>query len=188
MRGLVLGTVLLCAVPVAGVAQDTSKVAQQRREINAMADNALAELYRRNPDAKADIEKAVGVGVFSEMNFTIGPATGGGGRGVVRSRESGKSTYMRGAEAGGGFGLGVKDVRNIFVFDTKEALETFTTKGWSFGGDANASAKAAGKGGAANAAFEVGKGVRLYQLTKGGLALKATISGTKYWADGDMNK
>jgi lipid-binding SYLF domain-containing protein len=184
--GLLLGALLL-AVPAAGLAQDTSKAVQQRKEINTMADNALAELYRQNPEAKADIGKAAGVGVFSEMNFTLGPATGGGGRGVVRNRATGKQTFMRVAEAGGGLGLGVKDVRNIFVFDTKEALETFTTKGWNFGGDANASAKAAGKGGAANAAFQVASGVRLYQLTKGGLALKATLSGTKYWADADLN-
>jgi lipid-binding SYLF domain-containing protein len=95
---------------------------------------------------------------------------------------------MRVAEAGGGIGLGVKDVRNIFVFDDKRALENFTSKGWNFGGDANASAKAAGKGGAANASFQVAGGVRLYQLTKGGLALKATLSGTKYWVDEGLNR
>ena len=30
-------------------------------------------------------------------------------------------------------------------------------------------------------------GVELYQLTKNGLALQATLQGTKYWKDRDLN-
>ncbi|MBP7483460.1 MAG: hypothetical protein KA788_13060 [Lacunisphaera sp.] len=37
------------------------------------------------------------------------------------------------------------------------------------------------------AAGNVIDGVELYQLTKNGLALQATLQGTKYWKDRDLN-
>ena len=36
-------------------------------------------------------------------------------------------------------------------------------------------------------AIEVSPGVKLFQLTESGLALQATIQGTKYWKDKDLN-
>ena len=42
-------------------------------------------------------------------------------------------------------------------------------------------------GGALNAAITVEPGVRIYKLTKNSLALQATIQGTKYWRDQDLN-
>ena len=59
--------------------------------------------------------------------------------------------------------------------------------GWQAGAQADAAAKAGEKGGAADSAIDVGPGVELYQLTKNGLALQATIQGTKYWKDEDLN-
>jgi len=38
-----------------------------------------------------------------------------------------------------------------------------------------------------NASITVALGIRIYKLTKNGLALQATIQGTKYWKDGDLN-
>ena len=52
---------------------------------------------------------------------------------------------------------------------------------------ADAAAKAGEKGGAADSAIDVGPGVELYQLTENGLALQATIQGTKYWKDDELN-
>ena len=43
------------------------------------------------------------------------------------------------------------------------------------------------EGGALNAAITVAPGIRLYKLTQNGLAIQATIQGTKYWKDGDLN-
>jgi hypothetical protein len=38
-----------------------------------------------------------------------------------------------------------------------------------------------------NAAITVAPGIRLYKLTQNGLALQATIQGTKYWKDKELN-
>ena len=53
---------------------------------------------------------------------------------------------------------------------------------------ADAAAKYDESGGAVGAAETVAPGVRLYKLTQNGLALQATIQGTKYWKDEELNK
>ena len=52
---------------------------------------------------------------------------------------------------------------------------------------ADLAAKAGTKGGAFAGAIDVAPGIKLYQITENGLALQATIQGTKYWRDGDLN-
>lgn len=47
------------------------------------------------------------------------------GRGVAHNNKTGKNTYMKMVSGGVGFGLGVKDFRAIFVFETKEAFDFF---------------------------------------------------------------
>ena len=101
--------------------------------------------------------------------------------------KTGKKTYMKMASGGVGIGLGVKDFRAIFVFDNKDVLESFVNSGWEANAQADAAAKSDSKGGALEGAITVQPGMRLYKLTKNGLALQATIQGTKYWKDGDLN-
>jgi hypothetical protein len=68
-------------------------------------------------------------------------------------------------------------------------MDNFINSGWSFGGGADAAVKAEDSAGAAaSGAIEVAPGVRVYQLTKNGLALSAMVSGTKYWVDKEVNK
>jgi lipid-binding SYLF domain-containing protein len=88
-----------------------------------------------------------------------------------------------------GFGAGVKDFRAVFIFDDRLVMENFINSGWSFGGGADAAVTAEETEGAATSgAIDVAPGVRVYQLTKNGLALSATVNGTKYWVDKDVNK
>ena len=94
---------------------------------------------------------------------------------------------MKMVSAGLGLGLGVKDFRGVFVFTTRDAFETFVNHGWDASGQADAAAKSGKKGGAYAGAIDVGPGIKLYQLTEHGLALQATIQGTKYWKDDDLN-
>ena len=50
----------------------------------------------------------------------------------------------------------------------------------------DAAAKASDKGAAVGGEAVLG-GITIYQLTKSGLALQATVKGTKYWKDDDLN-
>ncbi len=89
--------------------------------------------------------------------------------------------------AGVGIGLGVKDFRGVFVFTTRDAFRRFTEDGWDASAQADLAAKAGNKGGAFAGAIDVAPGIKLYQITEHGLALQATIQGTKYWRDADLN-
>ena len=151
-------------------------------------DEALEDLYRMKPEAKYVIEKAIGYAVFTNFSLKILLAGTGNGRGLVHDNKTGKETFMRMLQAGVGFGMGVKDFRAVFVFDNRQVMETFMNSGWAFGGGADAAAKADQTAGdAVSGAIEVAPGVRVYQLTNNGLALSATVNGTKYWVDNEVN-
>ena len=66
-------------------------------------------------------------------------------------------------------------------------LDAFVEKGWDFSGQVDAAAKSEKKGAAVAGAATVIPGVEIYQITKNGLALQATLQGTKYWKDKDLN-
>jgi lipid-binding SYLF domain-containing protein len=83
--------------------------------------------------------------------------------------------------------LGVKDFRGVFVFTTQEALTKFIDQGWTGQAQADAAAKAGQKGGAFAEAVEVAPGIKFYQITENGLAIQATIQGTKFWKDSELN-
>lgn len=163
-----------------------SPTEQKRDEIDEMANKMLEELYEKKPIAKDQIKKAAGYAVFSNVGVNLIIASFAGGRGVVVDRH-GHRTYMKMGSAGLGFGLGVKDFRAVFVFRSKEKLQDFIEKGWDFSGQVDAAAKSDDKGGALAVAETVIPDVEIYQFTKNGIALQATLQGTKYWKDKDLN-
>lgn len=159
---------------------------ERRQAIQEMRQDVLTELYGIKPDTRAQIASASGYAVFSNANINLILASFGGGIGVVRSNSNNNDTYMRMGEVGIGIGAGVKDFRAVFVFHNNEALERFMDVGLSVGGQADAAAKAGDLGGAVGGEAIVDN-VSVYQLTQSGLALQATIKGTRYWQDGDLN-
>ena len=163
------------------------KADKKRAKIQQTRAEVLEQLYQERPSTRREIKNAVGYAVFSNIGVNLIFMSAGGGRGVVHDNKSGKDTYMKMASAGIGIGLGVKDFRGIFVFHTRKALDTFINTGWDFAGQADAAAKSGDKGGEINVAGTVVNGVSLYQLTKAGLALQATLQGTKYWIDKKLN-
>ena len=89
--------------------------------------------------------------------------------------------------AGVGIGLGIKDFRAVFVFHKQLALDNFINTGWDFSGQADAAAKTTDRGAEASGAGTVVNGVSIYQLTEAGLALQATLQGTKHWKSDALN-
>ena len=90
-------------------------------------------------------------------------------------------------ELGIGIGLGVKDFRAIFIFHDKATMNRFIESGWQVGGHADAAAVADDKGVGAVGGEVLIDNITIYQLTKTGLALQATVKGTKYWKDDELN-
>ena len=162
-------------------------VAAKRQDARHMRSETLTKLYQVHPQARQQIAKAAGYGVFSNVGVNVIFFSAGNGWGIVRDNKSGKDTYMKMVSAGVGLGLGVKDFRGVFVFTSKEAMRRFTEHGWDASAQADAAAKAGKKGDAYTGAIDVAPGIKLYQITEHGLALQATIQGTKYWRDDELN-
>ena len=178
---------LLLALVVGGcVTTGGTTPTEKRQAILSMKNEVLTDLYKIKPDVKAQISKAPGYAVFSNANVNLIFASFGGGQGVARNNKTGKYTYMKMGEVGVGLGLGVKDFRAVFVFHSSKSMNNFVEKGWAFGAQADAAAKASDKGAAAGGEVTIDN-VTIYQLTESGLALQATIKGTKYWKDEELN-
>jgi lipid-binding SYLF domain-containing protein len=163
-------------------------VDKQRAERLQVSNETLQLLYKHAPEAKEMIANAYGYAAFSNVGMNLVLLSAEGGTGVAHDNKTGKKTYMNMASGGVGFGLGIKDFRAIFLFENKAVFDRFVNEGWEANAQADAAAKLADKGDAINLAITVAPGIRLYKLTQNGLALQATIQGTKYWKDGEMNK
>ena len=171
------------AVSVASAATVEEKRQSVRKSVNA----TLEKLYQLEPSAKAAVENNAGYAVFNNFGAKILVAGGGKGKGLAFNNESKKEVFMGMAEVQAGIGFGIKEFSVVFVFVTEEALNTFVNDGWEFGGQATAAATDDVSGGAIAGAVSVSPGVWMYQITKKGLALEATVKGTRYYKDGDLN-
>lgn len=162
--------------------------AEWRDYIRYRRTEVLSSLYKAQPNAWWEVRRAKGYAVFTSLNVNLLLASFTGGRGVIHENGLfGKDTFMRMAQGGIGFGLGVKDFRAVFIFDDRQVLEKFLNSGWQFGAEADAAAKGGGAGAAASGAVGVAPGLRVYQLTENGIALQATVHGTKFWRDAYVN-
>ena len=161
---------------------------EKRDKTRKMAAQTLKDLYKMQPKAQEEIQKSAGYAVFNNMGTNLFLLSTARGAGIALKTKTNQETFMKMISAGAGLGLGVKDYRVIFVFETDKAFKEFLDSGWSGSAQADAAAKAGDKGSAESGALEVAPDVWVYQITKNGLALQATLQGTKYYKDDDLNK
>ncbi|MEM1412966.1 MAG: YSC84-related protein [Pseudomonadota bacterium] len=159
---------------------------EKRQKIDDATAEILADLYREVPGSQEVVEAGVGHAVFASLGLNVLALSTANGSGVAHY-DSGEKVYMKMFSAGGGVGMGVKQYRLVFTFANQEAMDQFVEEGWTAGAQADAAAKYEDDGDAAALAIDVSPGVRLYQMTEAGVALQATIQGTKYWKDEDLN-
>lgn len=167
------------------------KPEEQRAEILEMREAVLARLYDENPEAKGLIEGSEGYAVFDNTGINLFVVSTGNGKGIVHDKSSGKDIYMKMFSAGGGIGMGIKSFSAVFVFHDSDALDYFVTEGWDVGAQADAAATTDGQNqddvGQTGLAAGIDQDVTVYQMTEAGLALQATLQGTKYWQNDDLN-
>ena len=188
MRLQRIAALLVLTGLTAGLSGAKDSPDQQREKIRKMATQTLADLYKLHPAAQGAIQKSAGYAVFSNLGVNVLLLSTARGGGVAVNAKTGQNTYMKMISVGAGLGMGAKDYRVIFVFETEEALRNFIDSGWDASGQADAAAKAGDKGGAYSGATSVAPGVWVYQITKNGLALQLTLQGTKYSKNDELNK
>lgn len=180
--------IILALVLISGCGPSKSLPIAERHEIiGDMESNTLQKLYQQDTATEEKIKKADGYGVFANGNVNLFLVSAGSGYGVVVDNSTGQRTYMKMVLGGVGLGLGVKDYRQVLIFNSKETLKKFIESGWEFGGHADAAAKAGESGGELSGEGAIGSDIEAYSMTESGLALQATVAGTKYWQDDDLN-
>jgi len=190
-RLLVVFFISVSLVLAAGCRSPKGTTPQEKRNYTeTVRKEALAELYKEHPEARSQLQNAPGYAVFSNVGSKILMLATGSGFGVAVNNRTGKKTYMKMIEAGGGVGIGIKKYKAVYIFNEKSALDTFTTSGWQVGGDADAGAKYGEKGGSAEAAVNTDqavKAVTVYQMTDAGVSVSAVATGTRYYPDDELN-
>ncbi len=152
-----------------------------RAEINRNTEQALSRLFKLDRKAKALFDKSYGYAVFDSRkgSFLI---TVGEGTGVAVVRANNQKTYMRMMTGGANLGAGMQFFQTVFLFETKNAFDSFVNSGWEAGSGANANF---GKD-AVDAQVRFVNGMALYQLVKTGINLSVDLTGTKYWKDSSL--
>lgn len=164
------------------------KAAKQRAEIDQLSTQALARLYDKVPSAKRVIEKSYAYATLSNTSIKVGLLGDAHGRGLAINNKTGERVYMRMTESNIGLGVGIKEYDLIFVIANEDAWNSFVKDNWKMGGAMEASASDGVAGGAIEGATIVRNGVWVYQITKKGLSLEATIKGTNIYPDKKLNK
>ncbi|MEX1000448.1 MAG: hypothetical protein WD000_10910 [Thermodesulfobacteriota bacterium] len=187
VRSLILSLVIVCLMVSACARPKGETPAQKRDYVQQMKNDTLAELYAKKPYAKELIQDAAGYAVFSSFNTQLLIVGSGNGYGVAVDNSNGDNIYMKMAEGGVGLGVALKDFREVIVFNNKAVFNQFITEGWSYGAQGDAAAKYKDDGGATSAEVPLDSEVVVFQMTKDGIALRATIGASKVWIDDELN-
>ena len=163
------------------------KAEKERAEIDELSQKALERLYEKVPSTKRVIGKSYAYATLSNTGMKLGLFGSAHGRGVAINNETGERVYMRMSEAGVGIGLGIKEYDLVFVIANEEAWNSFTKDDWKIGGSAEAAANVGDDGDSLEGATIIRDGVWVYQLTKKGLSLEASIKGTNIYPDKKLN-
>jgi lipid-binding SYLF domain-containing protein len=162
--------------------------AQKRQYTQDMKRDTLNELYSKKPETRNLVKNSAGYAVFSNINTQLLWFGTGNGFGVVVDNRTGKNTYMNMGEAGVGIGLGLKDFREVIVFNSRSKLNGFITSGWNVGtAQASAEAKYEDDGASAAGEANLDADVVVYQMTEKGISLRVNFGASKYWVNDELN-
>ena len=191
---LLVSALVLCLTMSAAFAADADKAAKEqakiekeKMEIDELSTKALTRLYAKIPLAERVITKSYAYATLSNTGVKIGILGDAHGRGLAVNNATGEKVYMRMNETGIGIGLGVKEYDLIFVIGTEEAWKSFISGNIKFASSAEASAKDGVNGDGIEGASVAAKGIWVYQMTKKGLTVDASIKGTKIYPYKKLN-
>ncbi|APV51257.1 hypothetical protein BWI17_17155 [Betaproteobacteria bacterium GR16-43] len=184
LAGMVLG-VAACATP-GGISGD--EATKRRAALREMRDETQKVLYAGKPELKAELEAAVGYGVFDASQVNLVLYVGAVGAGMLVDNQDQKETFMKVTRAGTGPGVGYKSYRQLLVFKDRALFDTFRTLGADVGASADATLKiGGGKGLTLDGSTSFNPYLSVYQYTENGLLLQANWGGVAYLPDEDLN-
>lgn len=182
---------LFMAVGCATTKPQGSSLEEQQQFVLEDTSDLLETLYERKPKAKAEVENAIGYGVFryraSKLPVILSGIGGGAGYGVATDTSTDENTFMKVSKLQWGVGLGTRELAVVFIFNERDAFERFRTGKWDTGGGAEVTAKTEQVGAALDASAATGKGFKSYTFTETGLSYGATWHARKFSPNKAMN-
>lgn len=169
--------------------KDQKKIEKQRKAFNKNETNALNEMYEAYPESRAHMSRSYAYAAFANTGINLLVLASGNGGGKAHNNATGEEVYVKMISYGAGVGLGFKKYYAVFLFDDKAAYDNFLESGWSADGQADATAETGkeGEGGSIAVGMTVARGVTLYQIADKGLAVQATVQGTKFIVSEELN-
>jgi len=163
---------------------DSDTPAETRAKLDRMAASTLDRLLAERSDIKPLLDASAGYAVFDTRQVQWGVA-GAYGRGVAVQLPGGERTYMRMGSAGVGigFGLGGFDTQIVILFESPFVYQKFIVEGL----DATAEAGSMVGDDKERLALGFENGRAAFVLTDKGWKISAKLSGTRYWADKQLN-
>lgn len=170
-------------------AKKQKKIEKTRKQFDQNRNDALKEVYKAYPEAKAQMGRSYAYAAFANTGVNLFVLASGNGGGKSKNLKTGEEYYVKMLSYGAGVGIGFKKYFAVFLFADKAAYDNFLESGWSADGQADATADSGkeGEGGSVAVGMNVSRGVTLFQVADKGLAVQATVQGTKYLLSDELN-
>jgi lipid-binding SYLF domain-containing protein len=167
--------------------QPAMTIGQAKEEVRAMARDALQDLYAENPAAKKSIKNASGYAVFSSSGMKVGTTGSATGSGIAFRNPKRQEIFMEMQELQAGSGSGIDKFRQVWIFQSQAAFDSFVNKGFEFGGQATGAVTSDDDDSGVAGAASISPAVLVYQLTDEGLSAEPAGKGARYRRDGKLN-
>jgi hypothetical protein len=154
----------------------------------SMKDKAMSEIYAKKPEAQADVEHSPGYATFDGIAYGLLFFGGGGGYGVVTDNTTKQVTYVKLFHFLPGFGVAGKGYKSVWVFEDADTFHKFQSGSWDFGATAEAAFKFGETGGSALGSGSFNKQVKVYEVTDGGIVLRAYLPISNVSQDKKLNE
>ncbi|MBK3516574.1 lipid-binding SYLF domain-containing protein [Carboxylicivirga marina] len=170
-------------------AKKEKKIQKQRKKFEHNKTKAVKEMYKAYPTSKAEMGKSYGYAAFANTGVNLFVLASGNGGGKAHNNVTGEEVYVKMISLGAGIGIGFKKYYAVFLFSNQSAYDNFLINGWSADTQADATADTGkeGEGGSVAVGMTVSEGVTLYQIADKGLAVQATVQGTKFVVSEELN-
>jgi hypothetical protein len=186
MRNQLLPFIVALSV-LAGCASPEGKTVAEKTAYTLMVrDEALKQLYERDPTAKDKIATAAGYVFLSGFAIHPGLFTFANAYGVIQDNTTGKLVYIRLTRFGVGPGLAVKGYYVVATLSTPEVLAALEEGQWHVGALAEASFHFGDTGGSA-AGETYTNTVEGWLWTHTGVAIELAAGFGKIYPEDELN-
>lgn len=189
--GGVLVSVLMLVLATGCASVQGSDKDEKQAFILGSVSEMMIELYDENPELEREVENALGWAAFnyrlSKLPVVLSGIGGGGGYGVAVDNRTDEKTYMTVQMGEWGVGMGTRAFGTVFVFEDEKVMKDFIRKGWEFGSAAEVTAKTKEGGVAASGSVSTTYGMKVYHVTRDGIAYGVSFRGTKYTTSKSLN-